>query len=227
MHLIYKNLLKNLILLWTGEFKGLDEGQGSYQLKPKVWEAIGIATAASGSTIPGAFGQRPPNCAEDKTSCTADTWSFWMLYIGPVLLARKFKKQIYYDHFVELVKLINICLQFEISRDQVSSLRVGFKNWVEKYEESVFCFIPLDFPDSGMMIGCIISMTPIAWQPVLSRCMLSFTLLMELKSAGRCGPTGPSQWSDIVVHCSQPLRVVDIRIPQLMPMLWHQRSLLR
>jgi hypothetical protein len=150
-----------------------------------------------------------------------------MLYIGPVLLARKFEKRIYYDHFVELVKLVNICLQFEISRDEISSLRVGFKNWVEKYEESVFCFLPSDFSDSSMMIGCIISMTPIAWQPVLSRCMLSFTLRMGLKSAGRCGLIGPSQWSDIVVHYSQPSRVVDIHIRQLMLMSWHQHSLLR
>jgi len=46
MHLIYKNLLKNLIQLWTGQFKGLDEGDGSYEFNPKVWEAIGTATAA-------------------------------------------------------------------------------------------------------------------------------------------------------------------------------------
>ena len=39
MHLIYENLLKILISLWTGAFKGLDEGSGSYEFNPKVWEA--------------------------------------------------------------------------------------------------------------------------------------------------------------------------------------------
>ena len=90
MHLIYENLLKNLISLWTGAFKGLDEGSGSYEFNPKVWEAIGAASAAAGSTVPGAFRARPRNVADDKTTCTADMWSFWMLYLGPVLLNRKF-----------------------------------------------------------------------------------------------------------------------------------------
>ena len=56
MHLIFENLIKNLILLWTGKFKDINEGSGSYELAPHVWEAIGAATAASGSTIPSVYG---------------------------------------------------------------------------------------------------------------------------------------------------------------------------
>jgi hypothetical protein len=36
MHLIWENVIPNLISLWTGEFKGLDEGVGEYQFMPKV-----------------------------------------------------------------------------------------------------------------------------------------------------------------------------------------------
>jgi hypothetical protein len=121
--------------LWTGNFKDLDEGPESYQFNPTVWEAIGSATAASGSTIPSAFGARPPNVADDKMACTADTWSFWILYLGPVLLRNKLTKQTYYDHFIDLVKLIHICLQFKISKDDIKTLRTGFQNWVEKYKK--------------------------------------------------------------------------------------------
>jgi hypothetical protein len=135
MHLIFENVMKNLILLWTGEFKGLDEGTGQYHLMPKVWEAVGTATAASGSTIPSAFGARPPNVCDNKMACTADTWSFWMLYLGPVLLSKRFQRRIYFDHFIELVKLIHICIQFKISTTEISTLREGFQNWVLKYEQ--------------------------------------------------------------------------------------------
>lgn len=58
MHLIWENLLKNLVLLWTGEYKGLDEGSESYHLAPNVWKAIGEATGNSGTTIPSCFGRR-------------------------------------------------------------------------------------------------------------------------------------------------------------------------
>jgi hypothetical protein len=137
MHLIYENVIKNLVLLWTGTYKGLGQGTGSYQLSPTVWDAIGAATAAGGDTIPTAFGARPPDVSKDRTACTADTWSFWLLFLGPVLLHNKFQRPIYYKHFIEFVKLIHLCLQFEYSSGDIALIRTGFANWVEEYERYI------------------------------------------------------------------------------------------
>ena len=135
MHLIWENLIPNLILLWTGQFKGLDEGRESYELAPGVWEAIGEATKASGSTIPAAYATaRPQNVAEDTSACTADSWSFWALFLGPVLLKGRFRKEIYYKHFVQLIKLLRLCLQFEITKEECSEIQDGFQNWVREFE---------------------------------------------------------------------------------------------
>lgn len=134
MHLIWEICIPNLILLWTGGFKGIDEGVEDYQFSPQVWEAIGVATAAAGSTIPSGFGGRPPNIATNKTACTAESYSFWTLYIGPVLLCRRFSKPKYYQHFMQLVKMLNICLQFEINTKEVQIIREGMIKWVEDYE---------------------------------------------------------------------------------------------
>lgn len=134
MHLIWENVIPNLVSLWTGDYKNLDQGRESYQLQTTVWEAIGKATVESGATLPSAFCARPPNIAGDRSGCTADSWSFWTLYLGPVLLQRKFTAGKYYDHFIELVKLLNICLQFDLSRDDLHTLQVGFQTWVEVYE---------------------------------------------------------------------------------------------
>ncbi|KAK0221124.1 hypothetical protein EDD85DRAFT_960290 [Armillaria nabsnona] len=142
MHLVFENVLTLLTLLWTGQFKGLDEGTESYQFPSDVWDAIGQGTATAGSTIPGAFGQRPPNMATNKTACTADSWCFWLLYIAPVLLSRKFDNAAYFNHFIALVKLVNICLQFEISRDEVATVCQGFIDWVEEYERIYYQYSP-------------------------------------------------------------------------------------
>ncbi|KAJ7719554.1 hypothetical protein DFH07DRAFT_869619 [Mycena maculata] len=142
MHLIYENVIKNLVLLWTGNYKGLDEGTGEYELNPTVWEAIGAATSAGGSTIPTAFGARPPDISKDRTACTADTWSFWLLYIGPILLHNKFKRHIYYDHFISFVKLIHICLQFEYTKDDIATIRSGFTQWVRDFERLYYQYSP-------------------------------------------------------------------------------------
>ncbi|KZV76002.1 hypothetical protein PENSPDRAFT_570438 [Peniophora sp. CONT] len=142
MHLIWENLVKNLVLHWTNAFKGLGQGAGSYHIEKSVWDAIGAGAAASGSTIPGSFGARPPNFAAEKMSSTADTWSFWTLYLAPIQLERTFADKKYYDHFVELVRLLHMCLQFEITRTEVEGIRQGFIAWVEKYEELYYQYNP-------------------------------------------------------------------------------------
>jgi hypothetical protein len=143
MHLIWENVIKNLILLWTGDFKGLDEGSGCYQINTTVWAAIGSATASSGSTIPGCYGARPPNFVENRSSATADTWSFWTLYLGPILLQQKFKDEKYYNHFIELVGLLHKCLQFTLTTEDLSCLKQGFLNWVKVFEELVYVSLTL------------------------------------------------------------------------------------
>lgn len=138
MHLIWENLIKNLILHWTGKFKDLDDGAESYRLPNAIWEAIGESTASSGSTIPSAYGSRVPNIATNSSYCSAEMWSFWTLYLGPVLLRRRFQHQKYYKHFVRLVRLLNICLQFEITDDEIEDLRSGFIQWVKDYERYAY-----------------------------------------------------------------------------------------
>ena len=134
MHLIWENLIKNLIKLWSSEFKGLDTGDGTYRFSKTTWEAIGAATASSGGTIPSAYGVRVPDIAGDGVFLSAEMLSFWTLYLGPVLLYCWFEDETYYNHFVELVRLLNICLQFEITTKDLDEIQVGFINWVNEYE---------------------------------------------------------------------------------------------
>ncbi|KAI4520294.1 hypothetical protein K525DRAFT_203997 [Schizophyllum commune Loenen D] len=135
MHLIFENLMPNLIKHWTGEFKGLDVGVEDYQFEKKIWEAIGAATAAAGKTIPSVYGARVPDIAKDLSNFSAEMHSFWLMYIGPVLLERRFSRPKYYNHFVKLVTLVITCLQFEISDEEIGEVREGFKDWVLQYEK--------------------------------------------------------------------------------------------
>ena len=134
MHLIWENLIPNLVLLWTNGYKELDQGTETYEISKHVWQAIGEATTASGSSIPSAYGVRVPNIAKDRSYYSAEMWSFWTLYLGPVLLWRRFQQQKYFAHFARLVRLLNICLQFEITDKEINNLRQGFAQWVMDYE---------------------------------------------------------------------------------------------
>lgn len=107
MHLIMENLIPNLTELWSKPFKNLGPGTETYTFEETVWEAMGMATERAGSTIPSAYGGRVPNLEKDRTSMTAETWSFWAQYIAPVVLRQRLQAK-YSDHFFELIQLINI-----------------------------------------------------------------------------------------------------------------------
>ncbi|KAF7328598.1 hypothetical protein MSAN_02480700 [Mycena sanguinolenta] len=100
MHLIWENL-----------------GSEDYTIDKAIWEAIGKDTAAASSTIPSAFGARVPNLAKGGSQVSAEMYSIWTQFIGPTRLRHVFKDIKYYDHFILLVQIINICLQFSITRD--------------------------------------------------------------------------------------------------------------
>ncbi|KAF6765784.1 hypothetical protein DFP72DRAFT_206832 [Ephemerocybe angulata] len=134
MHLIYENLIKNLLDFFSGSFKDLSHEEKGYRIPKKAWDAIAEATTASGKTIPGAYGARPRGFADDRMGITADMLSFWTIYLGPVYLEKEFLNDEFYYHFVDLVKLINLCLLFHLSEAQLEEIRTGFIDWVKEYE---------------------------------------------------------------------------------------------
>ncbi|GJF00485.1 transposase family Tnp2 domain-containing protein [Phanerochaete sordida] len=144
MHELWENVMPNLVSLWVGDYKGLDEGREPYELHRDGWANIGKATAAASNTIPSAFGPRLGDISDpaQRKQYTADMWSFWTLHLAPALLKGKFRHQKYYDHFLELVRLLNICLQFGNTADEISQLRSGFSDWVRKFETYYYQYNP-------------------------------------------------------------------------------------
>ena len=140
MHLIWENLIPNLVLFWSGRYKGLDDGQ-PYVLSPDIWQAVGTASAGATRTIPSSFGSSIPNPAKDCSSFTSSTWSVWSLFIAPTVLRGRFPDDRYYKHFCSLVKILNLCLQFEISEGDIEEIELGICKWVVDYErcDGPFC----------------------------------------------------------------------------------------
>ena len=134
MHIAWENAVRTLTSLWTGDYKGIGEGKESYRIDANAWKAIGADGAVSGSTIPSAYSPRVPDVSKKGSFLSADMWSFWTLYLAPVLLRNHFKKPKYFAHFIKLVQLFRICIQFEISAAEIEELRSGFQEWVEDYK---------------------------------------------------------------------------------------------
>jgi hypothetical protein len=93
----------------------------------------------SARTSPSSYGAAVPNIATDQSTFSAEAWSQWALFVGPVVLNGRFPSKKYYNHFCDLIELINLCLKFEFSKDDISKIRDGFIRWVQKYKR----YIPL------------------------------------------------------------------------------------
>ena len=141
MHLVWENLIPNLVLFWSGCYKGMDEGQ-PYVLDPHIWQVVGSTSAEASKTIPSSFGAPIPDPAKDRSYFTSSTWSMWSLFIAPTVLRGRFPEARYYKHFCALVRILNLCLQFEISDEDINEIEAGIRQWVLDYER---CVPPLRF----------------------------------------------------------------------------------
>jgi hypothetical protein len=92
--------------------------------------------------IPSLFGEAIPNLAKDQSSFMSSMWSMWSLFIAPTMLQDSFPEAHYYNHFCSLVRILNLCLQFEISMQEINEIELGIYRWVVEYEE---CIPPFHF----------------------------------------------------------------------------------
>ena len=65
MHIFLENIFPALIKLWMGKYKGIDAGEGNYEISEEVWEEIGDETSSAVKDIPAAFVRHLPNIATD------------------------------------------------------------------------------------------------------------------------------------------------------------------
>ena len=142
---MFQNVVPMLLDLWScsGKWKTFGNKYEDYHLPADVWSSIGKACAASGNTIPAVFGCRVPNIAELRYQLSAESRCLFATHVGPALLRNRFRFPRYYQHYIRLVRLINTCLDFEITRTGIEEVRNGFAQWVRDYERYVACTLSI------------------------------------------------------------------------------------
>jgi hypothetical protein len=134
MHIL-ENLMKNYVLLISGEFKMFDNGCETYILVNAIWKEIGLATVEANKTIPSAFGRRVPDIAEDRTYFTAEAYLVWWTMYAPILLRGRFNRPKYYTHLSRIISIINTCLAFTSTAASRAQLRIDIVTWYEEFEK--------------------------------------------------------------------------------------------
>jgi hypothetical protein len=138
MHLIFENICPLLCEHWTasGRFKNTEPSDPGYRIAPHIWSQIGLETTKAYRTIPSIFVGAMPDIINSKYK--AEFWSFWVQYLGPILLRNRFPNAKYYRHFCDLTVIIRTCLQFTITDMQLTELQTNIVKWVQQYERYAF-----------------------------------------------------------------------------------------
>ncbi|CCO36610.1 hypothetical protein BN14_10751 [Rhizoctonia solani AG-1 IB] len=134
MHLLFKNLVPNMIRHWTGNFKGIRQGTEGYKIKLEDWEEIGKLTTKAAKTIPSAFVGTLPNIAQDGHLYKAEAYAFWFQYIALILLEGRLQDK-YYEHFLLMQEIIILALQFELMPKHLDQLQRMINTWIVQYQE--------------------------------------------------------------------------------------------
>ncbi|KAG9093159.1 hypothetical protein FS749_014971, partial [Ceratobasidium sp. UAMH 11750] len=155
MHLLFENLVPNLIRHWTGNFKGLDEGTGNYRLSPADWATIGRLSAAATRTVPSAFVGTIPDIAEDGHLYKAEAYSFWFQFIAPVVLKDRLPEP-YYEHFLRMREIFIWVIHHEITMDQITELERMVNEWVADYERLYYQYKQTRLPTCPLTIHALL-----------------------------------------------------------------------
>ncbi|KAF7331329.1 hypothetical protein MKEN_00010500 [Mycena kentingensis (nom. inval.)] len=62
----------------------------------------------------------------------------------------------YHEHACELVRLIKMCLQFVITKEEIAALRVRFAKWVQEYERLYYRYLKSRLPACTLTIHILL-----------------------------------------------------------------------
>lgn len=148
MHLLYENIMPQLMALWQGSYKvkqtlrdAKAKHKSSFVISQKTWQKIRNEVKRSNHTTPS---QIAPHVGDilTKTHWTADTHSYFLMFLGPIVLRNRLPQE-YYKHFIQLSEIAKRLTMQEIAYESLPKLRKDIMRWVKGFERLAFYHLPL------------------------------------------------------------------------------------
>jgi hypothetical protein len=135
LHLFLLNHGPGLVSLWINSCRGIsDSGSEEYLISNSDWVAIGQETEEATKLIPAAFIRPLPNIQTSWRLYCGESWSFWLTYVGPIVLRGRLRQK-YYDHYMQLVNILKCLLELSNTTQRIQQLRQDVAHYVESFEE--------------------------------------------------------------------------------------------
>lgn len=140
MHVLFENLMKQLLGLWKGTYKatmmtGDPTIDKDYVLSEHQWDLIDREVAQSTKLVPAQMAPSLTSVTE-RGYWNADSYAYFLMYLGPIVMKNRLPLR-YYRHFVDLSELVQLTTQMEITSAGLERIESGFMGWVQQFEQWV------------------------------------------------------------------------------------------
>lgn len=132
MHIFFENVMKQLLTAWEGKYKtGTQEeraGDG-FVIAEEAWASMSRDILLSNTTVPTQLARTFNAPLETRGTWTADTYAYFLLFLGPIVLANRLP-DLYYAHFLKLSAMARRITKTALTRKEIADLQTGLGDWV-------------------------------------------------------------------------------------------------
>lgn len=117
IHVFFENIMTQLLSVWEGSYKSgtLNNREGDkFVIDPQAWAAMSQHILDSNATVPTQTARVFKALLTVRGSWTAETHSYLLLFLGPIVLASRLPEP-YYGHFLQLSTIAKFRRPFSIS----------------------------------------------------------------------------------------------------------------
>ncbi|KAJ9123007.1 hypothetical protein QFC24_004046 [Naganishia onofrii] len=110
-----------------------DPDEAAYVISAADWKQTDQEVAGSTKLTPA---RMAPSLSKvtNRGYWNADSYAYFLMHLGPIDMRDRLSSA-FYEHFVDLSRLVKQTTQTEFGQGEVDSLEAGYKAWVKKFEE--------------------------------------------------------------------------------------------
>ncbi|PKB96659.1 hypothetical protein RhiirA5_385197, partial [Rhizophagus irregularis] len=138
MHLFFENVAPSMYAHWSGKFFYNNLLLSSdYELSKSQWESIGIQMEKVKKDMPIEIGRPPRDIFKYHNGYKAVEWRNWIILFSLPLLKVYLDKR-HLQGWANFVKSVKLCLEPEISEEQIDDVQILLKKFSDYYEREYY-----------------------------------------------------------------------------------------
>jgi hypothetical protein len=134
MHLLFLNVTKNMLNLWTDKYKNLNKYIEQFHISDNIYKRLCGELENCHGTFPSQFGRPFPDLYNRPADFTAENWLSFVTLTSSIVLHNHLLQDCL-ENWNVFVKATKLCIKLEITCEDVHEIRQLFADFVTEYKK--------------------------------------------------------------------------------------------